>query len=232
MRSHMVQCARHLCRLVTLSSSMPSAPWHRNTCPATLVGAVTECNTTSAQSDTERPFCTLVCFRPLPRPSAVLPWETRNVWRYHVLLTGNFPSTINTPATMMLGLDAHQQANQQATRCHADVLQITRQHVCLCSRRFIAACVPSLRSNLGDRHDATPWLGPHHQLTSLPSQFLLPLCLPSATWPNITEPHPTLGRDAGGNGAVRYRSQHWPIPCYARAQYSNILVRGKPGCPW
>jgi hypothetical protein len=57
------------------------------------------------------------------------------VWRYRVLLTGNFPSTINHQHASHddVGLDAHQQVNQQVTRCHADALQITQ---------YSTACLP------------------------------------------------------------------------------------------
>lgn len=133
----------------SLSYAIKSTPWHRNTCsPRCRTQMSIHSRTTPAQSETERPSCSPVCFRPLPTPKyneTATASETRNVWRYRVLLTGNFPSTINMPAMMMmLVFDAHQQENQQVTRCHADVLQITRQRVCLCPRPLIAACVLSL----------------------------------------------------------------------------------------
>lgn len=131
----------------SLSYAIKSMPWHRNTCSPRCRTHISIHRTTPAQSETERPSCSPVCFRPLPTPKyneTATASETRNVWRYRVLLTGNFPSTINMPAMMMLVFDAHQQENQQVTRCHADVLQITRQRVCLCPRPLIAACVLSL----------------------------------------------------------------------------------------
>lgn len=100
-------CASSLCPLPprlsylgTLSSSLSLGI----ATPA-LVLAVTGCNTAPAQSETERPVCSPVCLRPLPRRDQYnTASETRNVWRCRVLLTGNFPSTITAPATVMLVL--------------------------------------------------------------------------------------------------------------------------------
>lgn len=107
-RSHTVQCARVILVPATtwalLPSTLASSLSLGIATPAPVL-AVTGCDTAPAQSETERPVCSPVCLRPLPRRDQYnTASETRNVWRCRVLLTGNFPSTITAPATVMLVL--------------------------------------------------------------------------------------------------------------------------------
>lgn len=135
-RSHMVQCARHLCPLAVDRQDplLPSSLSLGIATPAPVM-AVTECKSDSSSVRYGAPILQLRLFPSSATPKYNTASETGNVWRYHVLLTGNFPSTANTPATMML-------ASMHISR------QISRPFVAmLTSCRLldsVSACVPSV----------------------------------------------------------------------------------------
>lgn len=135
-RSHMVQCARHLCPLAgDRQDSLPCPSLYLGIATPALVVVATERNSDSSSVRYGAPILQLRLFPCSATRKHNTASETRNVWRYHVLLTGIFPSTTNTPATMML-------ASMHISR------QISRPLVAmLTSCRLLdsmSACVPSV----------------------------------------------------------------------------------------
>lgn len=91
-------------KISSLSSSLSSPPWHRNTCSRRgrdRVAILLQPRPTRSAHSAHRPISVLCHAWP---DTILTASENEECVALPCLLTGNFPSTINTPATTMLVL--------------------------------------------------------------------------------------------------------------------------------